>query len=402
MRRPSASTDMVALLHIYGGQHTLNGRAEDERVDAEPGSTVRVRVINTDQGTAAVWSAAPFRVLATDGHEVNEPTDVEGQRLLIPAGGRADVAVQAPSQGAVRLHVGGSRSVLIGDPEAAVPRTPQPSETLDLLAYGAATALGVRRDGAGSHVRLRDRPADRHHRRPPRKLLDDQRADVPRRPDVPCSRRRRRGHAHPQRHRRGPSDAPARTPRRRAVPRRPKRHPAVRGGSTRSTCTLASRTRSRSSPTIRGSGATTATRSLTRSTASSRTSCTRESPRRSPSTAPRATSPSDRPAVKTYDERDDSRSSRGVGPRRTPATSPSSRSPGPTPWATVVVMAAGATAGARRRTRRTRRRRRPAHQARRQRKPARSGSSRVSPWSTRCRCGAPAAAGARDAAAVVG
>ena len=113
-----------------------------------PGSTVRVRVINTDQGTAAVWSAAPLRVLATDGHEVNEPTDVEGQRMLIPAGGRADVAVQAPSHGAVRLHVGGARSVLIGDPEASVPRTPQPSTTLDLLAYGTAAPLGIRRDRA--------------------------------------------------------------------------------------------------------------------------------------------------------------------------------------------------------------------------------------------------------------
>ena len=66
--------DVTALLHVYGGQHTLNGRVEDARVDAEPGAIVRVRVINTDQGTAAVWSAAPFRVFATDGHEVNEPT----------------------------------------------------------------------------------------------------------------------------------------------------------------------------------------------------------------------------------------------------------------------------------------------------------------------------------------
>ena len=137
-----AATDVIALLHIYGGQHTLNGQVEDEVVDAEPGSTVRVRVINTDQGTAAVWSAAPFRVIATDGHDVNEPTDVEGRRLLIPAGGRADVTVQAPSRGAVRLQVGGSRSILIGDPETAVPRTPQPPETLDLLAYGAPTSLG--------------------------------------------------------------------------------------------------------------------------------------------------------------------------------------------------------------------------------------------------------------------
>ncbi len=136
-----ADADVTALLHIYGGQHTLNGRVEDARVDAAPGSITRVRVINTDQGTAAVWSSAPLRILATDGHEVNEPTAVEGQRMLIPAGGRMDVAVQTPSHGAVRLHVGGSRSVLIGDPAASAPRTPQPSTTLDLLGYAAAAPL---------------------------------------------------------------------------------------------------------------------------------------------------------------------------------------------------------------------------------------------------------------------
>lgn len=139
----AADLDVTALLHVYGGQHTLNGSVADERVTADPGSTVRVRVINSDQGTAAVWSAAPFRVVATDGHEVNEPTDVDGKRLLIPAGGRADVAVQAPADGgAVRLHVGGARSIVIGDAEASAPSPArQPSETLDLLAYGSPAPL---------------------------------------------------------------------------------------------------------------------------------------------------------------------------------------------------------------------------------------------------------------------
>ena len=137
------TTDLVALLHVYGGQHTLNGRARDERVAAEPGEIVRVRVVNTDQGTAAVWSAAPFRVLATDGHEVEGPTDVSDQRLLIPAGGRADVAVRAPDTGAVRLHVGGARGILIGDDAVEPPHAPQPAQTLDLLAYGEPAPLDV-------------------------------------------------------------------------------------------------------------------------------------------------------------------------------------------------------------------------------------------------------------------
>lgn len=144
---PRADAELTALLHVYGGQHTLNGRVEDARVDASPGATVRVRVINTDQGTAAVWSASPYRVVAIDGRDVHEPADVDGQRLLVPAGGRADVAVRAPSDGGLaRLHVGGARSVLVGASSASAasaPRAPQPADTLDLLAYGTpdTTAL---------------------------------------------------------------------------------------------------------------------------------------------------------------------------------------------------------------------------------------------------------------------
>ena len=135
-------SDVVALLHIYDGQHTLNGRAEDQRVAARPGETVRVRVVNTDNGTATLWSAAPFRVLAIDGTEVNAPTDVKNRRVLVAAGGRVDIAVQAPPDGATRLHLGGARSILVGDPDASEPPAPQPSDTLDLLAYGDPAPLG--------------------------------------------------------------------------------------------------------------------------------------------------------------------------------------------------------------------------------------------------------------------
>ncbi|GGI44152.1 FtsP/CotA-like multicopper oxidase with cupredoxin domain [Agromyces flavus] len=137
--------DVTALLHVYGGQHSLNGRIGDERIQAHPGETVRVRVINSDQGTAAVWSAAAYRVLAIDGRDVHAPGEVRDQRLLIPAGGRADVAVRAPADGsAVRLQVGGARSVVIVDPahpEASAPPARQPKDTLDLLAYGAPAPL---------------------------------------------------------------------------------------------------------------------------------------------------------------------------------------------------------------------------------------------------------------------
>ena len=136
--------DVVALLHVYGGQHTLGGRAEDRRVEAEPGSTARVRVINTDQGTAAVWSSVPFRVVAVDGRDVVGPTDVAGRTVLVPAGGRVDVEVITPRDGsAARVHVGGARSVVVGPVGARTPApVAQPHDSLDLLSYGSPADLG--------------------------------------------------------------------------------------------------------------------------------------------------------------------------------------------------------------------------------------------------------------------
>ena len=141
---PRDVVDVVALLHLYGGQHTLNGRAQDERIVSAAGSRVRVRVVDTDQGTAAVWASAPYRVLAVDGHEVVAPTKVTGRTLLVPAGGRADLEVVTPEDGsAVRIHVGGARSVVVGRAGATTPAAmAQASDRLDLLGYGTPAPLG--------------------------------------------------------------------------------------------------------------------------------------------------------------------------------------------------------------------------------------------------------------------
>ena len=138
-------TDVVALLHVYAGQHTLNGRADDERVVATPGSRTRIRVVNTDQGTAAVWSSVPYRVVATDGRDVVGPTQVTGRTVLVPAGGRLDVEVTTPPDGrAARVHVGGARSVVVG-PAGSVPpdAVAQPRDQLDLLSYGSPGPPGL-------------------------------------------------------------------------------------------------------------------------------------------------------------------------------------------------------------------------------------------------------------------
>ncbi len=137
----AAAVDEVALLHVYAGQHTLNGAVADARVTADPGALARIRVVNTDQGTAAVWSSAAFAVAATDGHEVSGPTELVDHRVLVPAGGRLDVLVRVPETGAAGLHVGGARSIVIGPDGSSAPVVPQPRRTLDLLGYGTASPL---------------------------------------------------------------------------------------------------------------------------------------------------------------------------------------------------------------------------------------------------------------------
>jgi FtsP/CotA-like multicopper oxidase with cupredoxin domain len=135
--------DVSAIAHTYGGVRTVNGKAEDLRVPAHPGQRVRVRVTNTDNGPMKVWASDPYRLLATDGTEVHRPTEISGRSVTLTAGGRADLEVQAPSNGdAVRVQLSKATAVIIGAPGAEAPVPPQPTEELDLLSYGTPTSLG--------------------------------------------------------------------------------------------------------------------------------------------------------------------------------------------------------------------------------------------------------------------
>lgn len=137
--------DQVALVHTYSGRRSINGRVGESRVDAAAGSTARVRVIDSDAGPLHVTTTgAPFRLVATDGHEVREPGLVQDQVVILGGGGRADLLVTIPADGsAVRIDLGGGPTYLVlgpagaGAPPAAVRGLPR----LDLLRYGAPEPL---------------------------------------------------------------------------------------------------------------------------------------------------------------------------------------------------------------------------------------------------------------------
>jgi FtsP/CotA-like multicopper oxidase with cupredoxin domain len=136
----SEPVDVIATAHTYQGMKTINGVVGDLRVPANPGQRVRIRVINTDNGPIETWADTPFRVLATDGYQVNGPTDVTERSMTVTAGGRADLGLTMPSDGSgVRVQVSKGTAVILGAQAPAPP--PQPATALDLLSYGSPAAL---------------------------------------------------------------------------------------------------------------------------------------------------------------------------------------------------------------------------------------------------------------------
>ena len=136
-----ADVDALAVVHHYGGHRTINGDEGDVSVAAASGETVRVRVVNTDNGPMPVWvSGLPYRVLAVDGTEVNEPTMVNGESVLVTAGGRADLEIAMPDDGSgARVEMGGSAAMVLGGSRTDVPQADAPETFVDLLSYGSPT-----------------------------------------------------------------------------------------------------------------------------------------------------------------------------------------------------------------------------------------------------------------------
>jgi FtsP/CotA-like multicopper oxidase with cupredoxin domain len=132
--------DVSAVVHTYDGRRTVNGRTGTSRAEVPGGSTVRVRVVNTDSGAARVWvSAAPYRILAVDGFDIEGGREVVGKVVLVPAGGRVDLAVDVPANG-TRIDVGGNTALLVGPRGGRVVAEPEPQVEVDLLSYGRPSA----------------------------------------------------------------------------------------------------------------------------------------------------------------------------------------------------------------------------------------------------------------------
>jgi len=144
--------DVTAVTHVYEGRRTVNGLEGDVPAEGAPGTRVRVRVVNTDNGPVQTWvGGAPYRLAAIDGHDVNAPTPTT-DALSVTAGARADLEIDLPADGAgVRVEIGGASAVTFGRP---LPVTPRPARDLDPMHYGAPAALAFDRNDERTALRL--------------------------------------------------------------------------------------------------------------------------------------------------------------------------------------------------------------------------------------------------------
>jgi FtsP/CotA-like multicopper oxidase with cupredoxin domain len=95
-------------------------------------------VVNTDNSPLRAWvSGSPYRVVAVDGTDVNAPTELRADGVVVTAGGRVDVEVTAPA----RVDVGGGTALVVAPDGAEVAARPAPDRQVDLLSYGSPVEL---------------------------------------------------------------------------------------------------------------------------------------------------------------------------------------------------------------------------------------------------------------------
>ena len=146
----SQTVDITAVAHTYSGTPTINGRENVLMERARPGETARVRVVNTNNAPTQLWANIPYRVLAIDGFDLNAPTPVKDKRLVLTAGGRADLEVTVPAEGQARVQLSGASAVILGpgnETQTAAPPE-RPEAPLDLLSYGSPAPIGFDPDEA--------------------------------------------------------------------------------------------------------------------------------------------------------------------------------------------------------------------------------------------------------------
>lgn len=145
--------DLTVMTHIWDGTGFTIGADEGiRRETVAPGTSVRLRLINTDNWVRQTYNlqGTPFRVSAIDGTELHEPGELRDTELQLTTGGRYDVTFTMPDH-PVYLKVGSGRELgLLMSPDGSgeVPAASEPAAVFDPTHYGTRTAIPFGADSA--------------------------------------------------------------------------------------------------------------------------------------------------------------------------------------------------------------------------------------------------------------
>jgi FtsP/CotA-like multicopper oxidase with cupredoxin domain len=137
--------DLAVVAHDFSGRTALGKNDRVQRRAVAPGTRVRLRLVNTNSAPERFsLTGTPFRVVAIDGTEVNGPTPIERETLLLGGGARYDVEFVQPRY-SVRLGVDGSPTALMLGRDPQIRIEGALGEDFDPIGYGRprATLLGT-------------------------------------------------------------------------------------------------------------------------------------------------------------------------------------------------------------------------------------------------------------------
>ncbi|UKS27996.1 multicopper oxidase family protein [Paenibacillus sp. HWE-109] len=110
-----STTEATALYQQLGSNMLVNGSTNGLSVPGKPGEQVRLRLINAGNGTMEFdVDGAPFRVMAMDGHDLNNPGLLNGTIVPVGAGQRYDLLIKVPELGQVVVNSPESSPITIG------------------------------------------------------------------------------------------------------------------------------------------------------------------------------------------------------------------------------------------------------------------------------------------------
>lgn len=128
---------------VIGTQDTVGHRR------IAPGKEVRLRLVNSSSVTKDfVLEGAPYRVVAIDGHNINEPGEITGKRLPVGGGGRYDVLFTMPDASvSLGLYDNGTAAGIVfsADGQGEFSMT-DALEIFDPYSYGRPAQAGITED----------------------------------------------------------------------------------------------------------------------------------------------------------------------------------------------------------------------------------------------------------------